>query len=116
MRIDLQCPFQDKDLAKQRGARWDPQRRVWYVQDIADLSPFAAWLPQSAADAAALPAASPRSAPARAGNTPRPGKAAMTTGPTVLAVASCTCRVLPWEHCDCTRALLPAPGGSSALA
>ena len=116
MRINLLCPFQDKDLAKQRGARWDPQRRVWYVQDIADLSPFAAWLPPSAAETAALPTALPRSAPPSADNTPRPGKAAMTTGPAVLAMPSCACRVLPWEHCDCTRALLPALGGGSASA
>ncbi len=43
--IDLEVPYRDKDLAKERGARWDAKRKVWYVVDQKDLTPFEQWLP-----------------------------------------------------------------------
>lgn len=110
MRINLQCPFQDKDLAKQRGARWDPRLRVWYVQDVADLGPFAAWLPR-APDGDPLPP-SPARTPERSRSEARqhPAKVAVTTGQAHPAGAACVCDVLPWEHCACTR----RPSGAAA--
>lgn len=30
LRIDLKVPFAEKDEAKQLGARWDGERKVWY--------------------------------------------------------------------------------------
>jgi hypothetical protein len=44
--IDLEVPYQEKELAKALGARWNPQRKVWYVVDRDDLTPFAKWLPR----------------------------------------------------------------------
>lgn len=44
--IDLEVPYQQKELAKALGARWDARRKVWYVVDRDDLTPFAKWLPQ----------------------------------------------------------------------
>lgn len=44
--IFLNCPFQDKDLAKQKGARWNPQAKKWYVTRDMQLSEFQAWLPE----------------------------------------------------------------------
>ena len=29
--VDLSVPFSEKDEAKQLGARWNPERRIWYV-------------------------------------------------------------------------------------
>lgn len=104
MRINLQCPFQDKDIARQRGARWDPRLRVWYVQDVADLGQFAAWLPQPAGTATAAPVAQRRAAPAPSAGTQRADKAAVITQPVVPGKPDCACAVLPWEDCDCTRA------------
>ena len=46
--IDLEVPYQEKELAKALGARWDARRKVWYVVDLDDLTPFAKWLPQPA--------------------------------------------------------------------
>lgn len=43
-RIDLVVPFAEKDQAKQRGARWDPVKRVWYVPAGGDPSRFERWL------------------------------------------------------------------------
>jgi len=45
-RQDLAVPYADKERAKALGARWDPARKLWYVQAGLDLAPFAAWLPR----------------------------------------------------------------------
>ena len=50
MRINLQCPYADKDQAKSLGARWDPEKKTWYVVDPQDLAPFAKWLGKNALD------------------------------------------------------------------
>ena len=46
-RIDLNVPFHEKDEAKALGARWDPQRRLWYVPDNIDASSLRKWIPVS---------------------------------------------------------------------
>lgn len=33
-RIDLTVPFAEKDEAKRLGARWDGERKLWYVPDV----------------------------------------------------------------------------------
>jgi Domain of unknown function (DUF5710) len=112
MRTNLQCPFQDKDLAKQLGARWDPKLRVWYVENVPDLGPFARWLPDGPAPATAVDARR-ANAVQRPAN-PAPGLApersaqgsAVITGPAL--VADCGCAALPWEPCDC-----PAPAAAA---
>lgn len=44
MRVNLRCPYEDKDKAKALGARWDAARKTWYVIDPDDLSMFSKWL------------------------------------------------------------------------
>ena len=44
MRINLAVPFAEKDEAKALGARWDPARKLWYVNDPADLDAFSRWM------------------------------------------------------------------------
>jgi hypothetical protein len=44
MRVDLKVPFAEKDDAKRLGARWDVERKVWYVPDGLDASKFAQWM------------------------------------------------------------------------
>lgn len=39
-KVYLQVPFDEKDFAKERGARWDNVRRQWYVEGGWDLTPF----------------------------------------------------------------------------
>ena len=94
MRINLKTPFAEKDDAKALGARWDPQRKCWYIQDVKDLAPFARWLPQDGGGAGGAPAKASRPA-ASAGGT--------RTGPAQLA-PHCGCDVLPWEPCAHTAA------------
>lgn len=105
MRINLQCPFRDKDLAKQRGARWDPRLRVWYVQDVVDLTPFADWLPASQPNNQNPSAPAKPVTPSAAGNRADGAKSMLTTGPARDSVRPCTCPALPWEACTCAGAL-----------
>lgn len=46
-RIDLYVPFDQKDRAKQRGARWDAKRKIWFVPEGIDAAPFFEWRPQA---------------------------------------------------------------------
>lgn len=45
-RLYLNCPFKEKDQAKNLGATWDPKRKRWYVDEWTDTSvqDFARWL------------------------------------------------------------------------
>lgn len=36
-------PFEEKDQVKALGAKWDQQRRSWFVPEGVDLEPFARW-------------------------------------------------------------------------
>lgn len=46
MRIDLTVPFSEKDIAKSRGAKWDMDKKVWYVVDHPRLELFLKWIPE----------------------------------------------------------------------
>ena len=101
MRINLVTPFAEKDAAKALGARWDSAKKVWYIDGVSDLTPFARWIPD-------LPAAAGASTGLSAPPTAKAGPVtarrasgtggAVTTRPTV-SVPHCGCDVLPWEHC-----------------
>jgi len=49
MRINLVTPFAEKDAVKSLGARWDATKKIWYIADVADLTPFLRWIPNLAA-------------------------------------------------------------------
>ena len=50
----LTTAFRDKDQVKSLGARWDAERRSWYVPEGLDLAPFASWLPNGVPTALAV--------------------------------------------------------------
>lgn len=79
-RVDLHCPFDEKDQAKNLGAKWDAKKKTWYVlfQDNHELEPFDKWLFRRAEKRRKL-------------------EAPKTTGPAV--VEDCGCEEPPWEHC-----------------
>ena len=98
MRIDLNTTFAEKDAAKALGARWDAFKRVWYVVDPEDLSPFLRWIP-SVLEVLAVAGQVPNSA-----HTTQPliqnkpaSRAYGVTGP--AEVPRCGCDVLPWADC-----------------
>lgn len=39
----LKVPYAEKDEAKALGARWNAQRKAWYVPDDTDAAPFERW-------------------------------------------------------------------------
>ena len=39
----LTVPFAEKDQAKNLGARWNAERKKWYVPTGVDLAPFKKW-------------------------------------------------------------------------
>jgi len=43
-RIDLEVPFHEKEQAKSLGARWDGDKKVWYVPNGVDAAPLHQWL------------------------------------------------------------------------
>jgi hypothetical protein len=43
--LALRVPFVEKDEARRLGARWDTQRKVWYVPNGVDPAPLRKWLP-----------------------------------------------------------------------
>uniref|UniRef100_A0A0G4I8M5 DUF5710 domain-containing protein n=1 Tax=Chromera velia CCMP2878 TaxID=1169474 RepID=A0A0G4I8M5_9ALVE len=49
-RTYLNCPFEEKEDAKALGARWDPDRKKWYVPAPLSLDAFSRWLPSSSSD------------------------------------------------------------------
>lgn len=102
MRINLVTPFAEKDAVKALGARWDSAKKVWYIVDVADLTPFARWISSSnaATEDATTDGATRR--PETLPNTPvQPSKGGPTTKPSI-AVPHCGCEVLPWEDCEHT--------------
>ena len=97
MRIDLKVPFAEKDTAKALGARWDAAKKIWYVKDVADLTPFSRWIPEvkAASDGGG-------SGGTRQSVTAQIEQAAgVITGPAVV-VPHCGCNVQPWEDCEHT--------------
>ncbi len=45
MRINIDVPYEDKELAKRLGARWDSEARTWDLEQSTPLSKIMAWLP-----------------------------------------------------------------------
>src|SRR5450830_501924 len=101
MRINLVTPFAEKDAVKALGARWDATKKLWYITDVADLTPFLRWIPNLEAatdnsDAGGTPRTTkPRSYPPKPTKDPAPSKP-------VSEVPHCGCDVLPWEDCKHT--------------
>lgn len=90
MRINLVTPFAEKDAVKALGARWDGAKKLWYITDVADLTPFMRWIPNL--DAASEPSGSAAKAAAKQS----PGVVTKSTD----VVPYCGCNVFPWEDCE----------------
>jgi hypothetical protein len=95
MRINLVTPFAEKDAVKALGARWDAARKVWYIVDAADLTPFMRWIPDMAAASDQFGVSATQTSPAKVPASSSPG---VITKP-AKEVTHCGCEVLPWEDC-----------------
>ena len=101
MRINLATPFAEKEDAKKLGAKWDAQRKCWYIVDVADLTPFMRWIP----DLVAASAESAAGTAAGATQKVAVAKATVVPAKPKQAVPHCGCSVKPWEDCEHTLAL-----------
>ena len=86
MRINLSCPYSEKDQAKALGAKWDADRKVWYIAGVEDLTPFSRWIPLLG----------------RMSEDMKPKKKPKITG---VYRPICACTTLPWEDCEHSEAL-----------
>jgi hypothetical protein len=98
MRINLVTPFAEKDAAKALGARWDSARKLWYIVDVADLTPFLRWIPNM--DAAAAEAVESVALPSKSSAE----KALIKRSAGVITTSTsklphCGCNVRAWEDC-----------------
>ena len=103
MRINLVTPFAEKDAVKALGARWDAAKKLWYIVDVADLTPFMRWIPNMEMAAENAVSASqqetkPASARSQKSTAPPPSNS-------LSAVPHCGCSVLPWD--DCVHTIKP---------
>ena len=53
-RFYLNCPYAEKDDAKDLGAKWDQGARKWFVPDDIDTDLFRKWWPEEVAAAIAF--------------------------------------------------------------
>ena len=111
MRTNLKVPFAEKDEAKKLGARWDAARKLWYVENKADLSAFARWSPSPHDASAPAPAAVPRSS----------GRKMQAESLVIVGshyrVCSPVCDCPPWEVCPrCADVAFSRTTGSGAPA
>jgi hypothetical protein len=95
MRINLVTPFAEKDAVKALGARWDAARKVWYIVDVADLTPFMRWIPDLAA---AMDQSGGSATPTTLSKVPATSSPGVITKPS-KELTHCGCEVLPWEDC-----------------
>jgi hypothetical protein len=104
VRVNLKTPFAEKDAVKALGARWDAAKKLWYITDVADLTPFLRWIPdvQAATESPSATTSKPASASAR--SPASESRSGVITKPTA-SVLHCGCASLPWEHCEHTTKL-----------
>lgn len=101
MRIDLKVPFAEKDTVKALGTRWDAAKKIWYIKDVADLTPFTRWIPDLQAATGGSSSGETKQATGT-GKVVKEQTVGVITGPADV-VSHCGCNVQPWDHCEHTR-------------
>ena len=49
-KLYINCSYKDKDEAKLLGAKWDADKRKWYIPFGLDRSKFKKWMTKSSSD------------------------------------------------------------------
>jgi hypothetical protein len=99
MRINLKTPFAEKDAVKALGARWDAAKKLWYITDVADLTPFLRWIPDEHA-ATESPMLNDGKLSTSTANPPTSqSQGGVITKPT-MPVSYCSCSTPPWIDCE----------------
>lgn len=112
MRINLTTTFAEKDAAKALGARFDGAKKVWYITDVDDLTPFKRWIP-SLKDYVEGSAGGTQGQGKKPAKTSAKEPRGFITGPSVLA-QHCGCNVRPWDDCSHTAQSVLSKGEASS--
>ncbi len=51
-KVFLAVPYREKGRARAAGAKWDPEAKLWYAPEGADMAKLKAWLPEKTPEAA----------------------------------------------------------------
>lgn len=46
MRIHLNVPYNEKELAKSKGCRWDGEKKQWFIDNPENIFDFVQWAPE----------------------------------------------------------------------
>lgn len=127
MIVELNVPYADKDKAKSLGARWNSDKKVWYVVNPPNIILFLKWVPGAAGLINPIKQAltgkvsvsktpkKPKNRHARRREArrlavkenayiPKNNETYRITGPET--VDSCLCHVFPWQDCEHTLTIL----------
>ena len=100
MRINLDCPFKEKDDAKALGAQWDMARKCWYIVDMEDLTPFMRWIRSGFQPKGKTPAGAKEKHRLQMKAHVAKERAAVKTTYSQRHDLECGCSVAPWDHCE----------------
>lgn len=104
-RVYLAVPFAEKEDAKRHGARWNPVRRQWWVnqEDLAKHPGIRRWIVDNDSLAARAKEVLNFNESA-AGREHRDSvmSAPVFSPATTFDLAVCACSMPPWEHCEHT--------------
>ena len=114
-RVYLQVPYAEKEEAKRHGARWNPERKLWWVdrRKIAEHPGIARWVNDNPGLVAKAKAAEdflaghvPLLLPAtrtKSKTSPPRSKPPRFTRQTTFLLPDCSCSTPPWEDCEHTK-------------
>lgn len=46
MRIYLNVPYEEKDIAKKKGCHWDGQKKQWFIDNPIHMDQYMRWMPK----------------------------------------------------------------------
>jgi hypothetical protein len=46
MRVYLNVPYSEKEIAKRRSCRWDNVKKLWYIEDPLHIELYVRWIPE----------------------------------------------------------------------
>jgi hypothetical protein len=47
MKIYLNVPYEEKDIAKRKGCHWDDFRKQWFITNPVNLDQYMRWMPEN---------------------------------------------------------------------
>ena len=97
MQVFLKVPYAEKDEAKLLGARWDYERKQWYVPAGMLITPFECWLGDLWSGVAEIIKPKSKSPAAN-----KPGRTLEKIGPTITGAKYFETghNCIPWEPCE----------------